>query len=411
MSDFVRRLALRSWTGLQSIWTMAGVTLVLLLLIEGTARVAQQLRAPVLPAPLARDDPRRALAWWPEFNREFDETRPQRWRPYVYYGVYPTYRGRYINIDSAGHRATPQRSAPGEPALRVLVLGGSTVWGTSQRDSATIPAELARRLQALVGDGTRVEVTNMGQSGYVTTQGVLEVILALRSGYRPDLVVAYEGINDVAATMQYGAPGFPQNESKRAEEFALGRSLDRTRYDRGFRHDMRALGRLGVEAFKQSAFVDWVKSLRPAAVPALLTVDSAAHGTARVYAENARVIEGLSKTYGFTAVHVWQPSLHATGKVPTAFEARLLRGIAADPFQRRMQEVYKAVPPLLDSVMPAIAPGRFVNAGALFAGDSQPVFVDRIGHNTEPVIPIIVDAFWPTVKAALAARRPSRTGA
>ena len=117
-----------------------------------------------------------------------------------------------------------------------------------------------------------------------------------------------------------------------------------------------------------------------------------------------RIVEGLSTVYGFTPLYVWQPTIHATRKKLTSSEDRLMSGIRKDPFQRRLQEVHLAVPALLDSSMTALAPGRFVDDAWLFTGDPQPVFVDRIGHNTESSIPQIVDSFWPLLKAAVEKR-------
>ena len=93
------------------------------------------------------------------------------------------------------------------------------MWGTSQRDDKTIPAEASRRLQALAGPSRRIEVTNFGENGYVLTQEVIELMLQLRKGNVPDIVVFFDGINDAGATVQWGEGGNTQNESKRVAEF------------------------------------------------------------------------------------------------------------------------------------------------------------------------------------------------
>jgi hypothetical protein len=114
-----------------------------------------------------------------------------------------------------------------------------------------------------------------------------------------------------------------------------------------------------------------------------------------------RMIESLARTYGFTPMYVWQPTLHASDKSFTPFESRLIASVKRDPTQARLALIHRAVLPMLDSIVPSLVPGRFVNEGRLFAGDTLPVFTDQIGHNTEVAIPVIVEGFWPTLKSVM----------
>ena len=232
------RLVRQLFESLRTVWLVLGVTLAFLFVLELCVRVthyvAERQRARRLAAvPASLRDPQESEPWFADFTREYDATRPQRWKSYVYFGRKPSFKGRYVNIDADGHRVTPQPSSPAEPAARVFFMGGSTMWGTEQRDSATIAAVAAQRLQGLAGPAGRIEVTNFGESGYVNTQELLELMLALRAGKRPDVVVFYDGINDVGTTVQYGVAGIPQNESKRVAEFDLGRAIDRSGFAQG----------------------------------------------------------------------------------------------------------------------------------------------------------------------------------
>lgn len=404
MRNFVRSAAIRTWQFIHAFWLMIGMSLAILLLMESCIRVQQSVserRSGVRPGAPPAGDPQAKLPWYDEFTREYDATRPQRWKSYLYWGRLPSFKGRYVNIDSAGRRITPQAQNAEPPIARVWFFGGSTMWGTAQRDDHTIPAEAARRLIALAGPFNRIEVTNFGESGYVTTQELIDLELQLRAGARPNVVVFYDGINDVGTTVQYGAPGIPQNESKRVSEFAMGRTLDRTGFARGLKKDLTAEGILLREGFNQLALVDWVKSKKGSPPLMFISADSAARGAVHVYAENMRIVEALSKAYGFQAIYVWQPSIHATPKPLTKFEERIMSGIKNNAFERRIRETQLAVPPIVDSAMATIAPGRFIDATSLFVGDTMSVFVDRIGHNTEASVPKIVDAFWPALEAAV----------
>jgi hypothetical protein len=410
MRPAIREAIVRTGRSVQTAWLILGMSLVLLLLVESCVRAKRYFQgADVPPDAAAMGDPQGKLPWFAEFTREYDATRPQTWRSYVYWGRKPGFTGRYVNLDSAGRRVTPQPHTPATPVARVFFFGGSTMWGTAQRDDHTIPAEAARRLQSLAGPGQRIEVTNFGESGYVMTQELLALMLALRAGDRPDVVVFYDGINDVGTTVQYGAAGLPQNESKRFAEFAMGRAIDRTGFERGLRKDLRAWSTLFGAGVKQLALFDWVLSKKSAPEQSYISADSAARSTARSYAETARMVEALGQTYGFVPIFVWQPSIHGTPKTLTPFEQRIVRGIDGNPFQRRLKETQLVIPRLVDSAMATIAPARFVDASGLFRNDTMSVFVDRIGHNTEASVPRIVDAFWPTLEDAVRRQRVRTT--
>ena len=92
----------------------------------------------------------------------------------------------------------------------------------------------------------------------------------------------------------------------------------------------------------------------------------------------------------------------------TPFEQRLASRIQSDPLQKRLKEVHRAVLPMLDSAMATVAPGRFVNEGGLFKGDTLPVFTDQVGHNTEVAIPAIVGGFFPALESAVQQRGKAR---
>jgi len=129
--------------------------------------------------------------------------------------------------------------------------------GNAQRDSFTIAAVASRRLQTLAGPGQRVEVSNFGENGYVMTQGIIQLLLQLRAGIAPTSSCSYDGINDAGAAVMQGAPGIPQNESKRVADFAMGRALDRASFERGLHKDLRALRVVASEALNQVELVNW----------------------------------------------------------------------------------------------------------------------------------------------------------
>ena len=260
---------------LHKIWTMIGVILLLLVMLElglglgflandlfsGAETTSDNVRSDGVDA-RSRADAYAEAAWVQDYFREFKTSYVTDWHSYVYWRRRP-FASEFINVNEQGIRRTWQSPAvagsvtSGEPtmvarpaaadgaaapatritldaeaALRIFVFGGSTVWGTGARDDYTIPSCLARDLHAR---GIETAVFNFGESGYVNTQSLLALICELRDGNIPDVAIFYDGINDIFAAYQDGRAGLPQNEGNRRREF---QSLSRRRKDEegGLRH-------------------------------------------------------------------------------------------------------------------------------------------------------------------------------
>ena len=81
--------------------------------------------------------------------------------------------------------------------IKIAVLGGSTTFGTGVTDTETFPAHL----QSILGD--RYTVLNYGVPGYSTAEAIIQLALVLPE-HRPDIVILYEGWNDIR---NYHYPG------------------------------------------------------------------------------------------------------------------------------------------------------------------------------------------------------------
>ena len=210
-------------------WKVLGITLVGLLFLEVGLDIAFWVKDGIVDGrgqgqvdPRSRADGYGQAEWVAEYFREYLGSYRTHWEPYVYWRRVP-FEGRYVNIDERGIRRTANAPHPGEgigESTRIFMFGGSTLWGTGARDDYTIPSYVSRELEA---QGFRVEVTNFGEAGYVSTQEVIALLRQLQEGNIPDLVVCYDGANDVYSTYQQGRGGRPQNEFQREREFNLTR--------------------------------------------------------------------------------------------------------------------------------------------------------------------------------------------
>ena len=210
-------------------WLILGITLLLLLMVDQILRAVLPKPVPMAtlePGAIAPGRSRAAAVadddWIDAYWNEHQASRHTQWESYVYWRRKP-YDGELIDIDAHGFRVTPPaRTAP----LRTIWLfGGSTAWGTGNRNEGTLAAQL-QRIYAERAPELAVRVLNFGESGYVSRQSLAAFQSALACPQPPaDLAIFLDGANDVFAALQEGQAGLPQNEENRRREFNSSRQL------------------------------------------------------------------------------------------------------------------------------------------------------------------------------------------
>ena len=239
-------------------------------------------------------------SWVRDYLREANESVAAKWHSYVYWRSRP-YHGKYVNIDEAGIRRTWNRTASRTPGqLKVLMLGGSTLWGVGERDNYTTPSFLSKKLTTQLSGG--VWVVNLAQLGYVSTQEVILLTLELREGNVPDVVIFLDGVNDSISAWQAGVAGLPQNESNRVAEFNSLKQF-------AWRHVIRGLGLYKVIEGLVGSYLN-PPSTRVARIDGAL-----ARATVDVYLGNVELVQTLAQRYGFRAFFFWQPTVYTKSRL------------------------------------------------------------------------------------------------
>jgi lysophospholipase L1-like esterase len=253
--------------------------------------------------------------WVPDLFREqsLRLAAPYTYVPFRISGVNP-WHGKYFNNDEHPvgvwrRTVNPEGEQCQEhPKTSVWVFGGSTVYGTSVPDWATLPSYLSRSLNR-DGHGC-VVVTNYGVESYVTTQELMLLIEQLKKGGRPDIVIFYDGFNDADIGMAAPNPwsahyGWeivkPRVEGSFRGRFDFVHRLNTARVVDAVRHLLRRRGEpLNAEELRAKA---------------VAVVDN--------YEANQKVASALGQTYHFRFYGFWQPMLFYGHKPLVAFEQQI----------------------------------------------------------------------------------------
>jgi lysophospholipase L1-like esterase len=291
--------------------------------------------------------------WWPELRVEA-ELRPGRFDPYRTHWALAK-ASRYVNVDSAGRRLTAQ-AAPSRASLRVLALGGSTMWGYTARDSQTIPSLLGEALSARgISD---VEVLNLAQPAFNSMQQLNTLVLEVAGSGPPTVAIVLDGYNDIATGLRHGEPGHTYGETSVQQHVDIGR--------RGLLGQLVALGRHSAIIRRLRAAMDRSDRERTA------RPDRVCGAIAGHYRSIAKVGAAVGNEFGFSLFHFLQP-VHAASRKPRSGWERAL------PENAGLRQCLSSI----DSAMAEPTGGTYHSLLSLFDGDTATVFVDEHAHLTE----------------------------
>jgi hypothetical protein len=244
----------------------------------------------------------------------------------------PEFRGRYVRVqDGVRRTVVPPPTATADP-VDVFFFGGSTMFGSYQREDHTIPAEFAKLAAA---DGVPVHVVNHGQMGYVNWQEVLQLEELVTGGSVPDLAVFYDGFNELLSQFTLGPHDEPTHvgateiderlrEGVQPGQESLRKALRREWKERSAVHRVaRQLGLAERDAVGIGGIGSSFQGKQPEQ-PERRGVKAAA-----IHARGVDIARRLADSYGFESAFFWQPSLYS--KQVRAGEEGLANTLGADP--------------------------------------------------------------------------------
>ena len=223
--------------------------------------------------------------WVDEMVKENDDAISKIWFSQYAGNEWSDYQGTYFNITD-GQRQTWRSQRCRDEQVLVWVFGGSTAFGVNHRDDFTLPSTLAKLAERR---GINLHVVNWGMPGDVAWQENRRFERAMASGAKPDVVVFYDGWNDLRAVadMDFSGRGGPTD---------FAGPMDRIQ--------MKMLSELGgvepgtertIEVPEPGDGFPWSQAVELAG---------------RSYAASQRTSELLAEGNGVELFRFYQPSLH-----------------------------------------------------------------------------------------------------
>ncbi len=284
------------------------------------------------------------------------DIRAAAFDPHLYVGwMNRPYKGETLTIGADGLRQTPGTVCKAG-AFRVFVFGGSTMWGEGAPDERTIPAYL----QAFLAPELErpLCVMNYGQRAWVSTQSLVQLIIALQEGNIPDVVVFYDGYNDIFAGYATGRVGVPEN-FLHWDEF---RQEDRA----GKKQLIRLARKTQIGKLLEHVIAPPSTELRTVDVPYL------SEALVATYLRVMRATQALARDYGFAYQFFWQPQLAAGTKPLSPGERAILDSHPwlPEPVRDLTDAVYARIAHV------ATVHDELIDLSDVFSGFSERLYID-----------------------------------
>ncbi|WP_034061027.1 SGNH/GDSL hydrolase family protein [Lacinutrix jangbogonensis] len=239
----------------------------------------------------------------------FRELRQQdmEWEPYLHYRFKPM-NGKHNTIDLNGIRKTANPSLKDSvTALKIFCFGGSTMYSAGSRDDYTIPSELSKLINTTFPE-KNVAITNFGCHGYTRATENIQLQRELIKNNIPDIVIFYDGVNEIISAHQNNEAGTPTNAYNRKKEFKIAHS-----YKRRIKLMITSshLYRF-ITTMQRKLFTD-IEYIQLKERPSALATD-----IAQTYIGYVKISKSLENEYGFKAYNFMQPNIYSKKNLTTA---------------------------------------------------------------------------------------------
>jgi len=224
-----------------------------------------------------------------------------QWEPFTHFRL-KEFNGEHNTIDSIGHRKTLNSNLINTTdPLKIFCFGGSTMYSTGARDSHTIPSELSKLIYK-EHPNLNIEITNFGCHGYNRSIENVQLQQELLKNNIPDIVIFYDGVNEIIGAHQNNKAGTPTNAINRKNEFKLGHS-----YSKKIKLFLNSSGLSRFVLYLQRRIFK-TKSFETESVQKL------SKDIANNYIQNLKISKSFSREYNFKVLNFLQPVIYSKEK-------------------------------------------------------------------------------------------------
>jgi lysophospholipase L1-like esterase len=312
----------------------------------------------------------------------------------------------YTNEDGfripSPHYSLPKEKPVGQ--LRVAFLGGSLVQLASTFDTA-LPGSLRTVLRNRF-PGRDIEVINAGIQSCVSRQSLVQLLLTVVD-YHPDVVILYDGGNDLGLPLTYESrANFPYNFQTMQEAWDLYRaerqqSLWRLALDRSNLYRL-VRARLHPDERKMTPTAD-APFAGTNALPAsrILTDSAFVRNHVAGYLSNWRKLVELSAAYHYQPVCVLSPAGGFTPEhaVPVMMKSFHLDRPTAEQWLRALEMLYGEAGRQIADLRSAYPNATFVDLSQ-FLDPPDKYFWD-LGHVYDEANMVIAERIYPDIKSVV----------
>jgi lysophospholipase L1-like esterase len=303
-----------------------------------------------------------------------------------------------LRIPSA-HYSLPKEKPAGQ--LRIAFLGGSLVQLASTFDTA-LPGSLRTVLRNRY-PGRDIEVINAGIQSCVSRQSLVQLLLTVVD-YHPDIVILYDGGNDLGLPLTYESrANFPYNFQTMQEAWDLYRAerqqpvwrlaLDRSNLYRLIRARLHPDGR------KMTPAADAPFAGTNALPASRILADSAfVHDHVAAYLSNWRKLVELSAAYHYQPVCILSPAggFAPEHAVPVMMKSFHLDRPTAEQWLRALEMLYGEAGRQIADLRVAYPSVTFIDLSQ-FLDPPEKYFWD-LGHVYDEANLVIAERIYPDIK-------------
>ena len=275
----------------------------------------------------------------------------------------------FINV-SDGERVT-RRSGRGGPPFVIWFFGGSAAFGAGQRDDHTIASELVALADRR---GATLEVHNFGVPATTNWQTAVLMIEKLAWNPPPDLVVVYDGANDVGLQDALVAKGNGDSDEPAS---IVDAELDLVLRERA--------------AAGGSTTVPTAESTPPDTTPP--PPEQMAARIAVRYRRGVELIRASCERAGVDVLVAWQPDLRAKEPTTSADRETLASVNAAEAGVARWRAISAAARASLSDL-------GVLDLTEVFNGRTEAIYWDTV-HTNETGAALVAEALYPSIAERL----------